>query len=69
MSKAVNCQETAVEQVRRVRDELNQAIEETSGEALLAHVHGHQYKTPFLRRLASRVAAKSKVSEASRTNN
>ena len=57
-------QETAVEQVRRVRDQLNQEIEATAGKALLDQIHGHRYTSPCLQRLALKAAAKAEKSEA-----
>ena len=56
--------ETAVEQVRRVRDQLNQEIEATTGKALLDHIRGHRYASPILQRLASKAVSKAAVSEA-----
>jgi hypothetical protein len=64
MSEPQQHQETAVEQVRRVRDQLNREIEATTGEALLDHVHGHRYASPFLQRLASRAVRKAASSGA-----
>lgn len=56
--------ETAVEQVRRVRDQLNQEIEATPGKALLDHIRGHRYTSPVLQRLASKAISKAAASEA-----
>lgn len=64
MSDAQQHRETAVEQVRRVRDQLNRDIEATTGEALLDHVHGHRYASEFLQRLASRAVRKAEASGA-----
>jgi hypothetical protein len=64
MSKPQQHPETAVEQVRRVRDQLNREIEATTGEALLERIHGHRYVSPFLQRLASRVVRKAATSGA-----
>lgn len=54
MSKPEEDRQTAVEQVRRVRDQLNQEIEATTRQALLDRIHGHRYASPFLQRLASK---------------
>ena len=62
MSETHKHQETAVEQVRRVRDQINREIEAATGKALLDHVHGHRYTSPFLQRLASKAAAKAGAS-------
>jgi hypothetical protein len=62
MSDAQQHRETAVEQVRRVRDQLNRDIEATTGEALLDQVHGHRYSSEFLQRLASRAVRKTEAS-------
>ena len=59
MSETDQHQEAAVAQVRRVRDHLNREIEATTGKALLDHVHGHRYTSPFLQRLASKAASKA----------
>jgi len=59
MSETHQHQETAVEQVRRVRDHLNLEIEATTDKALLDRVHGHRYTSPFLQRLSSKVASKA----------
>jgi hypothetical protein len=64
MSETQEHQETAVQQVRRVRDQLNREIEATSGQALLDQIHGHRFTTPFLQRLASKAASKAEASEA-----
>ena len=64
MSEPQQLRETAVEQVRRVRDQLNREIEATTGEALLDRIHGHRYASPFLQRLASRVVRKAATSGA-----
>ena len=62
MSETHEHQETAVEQVRRVRDHLNRQIEATTGKALLDHVHRHRYTSPILQRLASKDASKADAS-------
>jgi hypothetical protein len=62
MSETQQHQETAVEQVRRVRDHLNREIEATTGKALLDHVHGYRYTSPFLQRLALKAASKADAS-------
>jgi len=62
MSEIQKQQETAVEQMRRVRDQLNREIEATSGPDLLDHVHGHRYTSPLLQRLALKAVGKSKAS-------
>jgi hypothetical protein len=62
MSDKHSHQETAVEQMRRVRDQLNREIEATSGKALLDQISGHRYSSPFLQRLASK--AKGKTAES-----
>lgn len=59
MSDKQSHQETAVEQMRRVRDQLNREIEATSGKALLDQIGGHRYSSPFLQRLASKAARKT----------
>jgi len=64
MSEPQQLRETAVEQVRRVRDQLNREIETTTGEALLDRIHGHRYASPFLQRLASRAGRKAATSGA-----
>jgi len=64
MSETQQHQGTAVEQVRRIRDQLNQEIEATTGKALLDHIHGHRYTSPFLQRLASKATSKAEKSEA-----
>lgn len=64
MSEKHTHQETAVEQMRRVRDQLNREIEATSGKALLDQISGHRYSSPFLQRLASKAASKAAASEA-----
>jgi hypothetical protein len=62
MSDKHSHQETAVEQMRRVRDQLNREIEATSGKALLDQIGGHRYDNPFLQRLASKAAKKTEES-------
>ena len=64
MSDMQKQQETAVEQMRRVRDQLNREIEAASGPDLLDSVHGHRYVNPLLQRLASKAASKAEVSGA-----
>lgn len=64
MSETQNPSETAVEQVRRVRDQLNREIESTTGKSLLEHIHGHRYTSPFLQRLASKAVIKAETSGA-----
>ena len=64
MSEIKKQQETAVEQMRRVRDQLNREIEAASGADLLHQVHGHRYASPLLQRLASKAASKAEVSGA-----
>ena len=64
MSEIKKQQETAVEQMRRVRDELNREIEGASGPDLLDRVHGHRYASPLLQRLASKAASKAEASGA-----
>lgn len=59
MSEKHTHQESAVEQMRRVRDQLNREIEATSGKALLDQISGHRYTSPFLQRLASKAASKA----------
>lgn len=68
MSETQEHQETAVQQVRRVREQLNREIEATSGQALLDQIHGHRFTTPFLQRLASKAASKAMASEAASSN-
>jgi hypothetical protein len=62
MSERQKQQETAVEQMRLVRDQFNLEIEATSGKDLLDHVHGHRYENPLLQQLASKAARKAEVS-------
>ncbi|NDH65956.1 MAG: hypothetical protein EBY26_06245 [Microbacteriaceae bacterium] len=62
MSEIHNQQETAVEQMRRVREQLNREIEAVSGPDLLDRVHGHRYTSPLLQRLALKAVGKSKAS-------
>ena len=62
MSERQKQQETAVEQMRLVRDQFNLEIEATSGKDLLDHVHGHRYANALLQRLASTAARKAEVS-------
>lgn len=64
MSEKHTHQETAVEQMRRVRDQLNREIEATSGKALLDQISGHRYSSPFLQRLASKAAASEAASSS-----
>lgn len=64
MSETQQHQETTVQQVRRVRDQLNQEIEATPGKALLDQIHGHRYASPFLQRLASKATSKAVASGA-----
>lgn len=64
MSEPQKHRETVVEQVRRVRDQLNLEIEATSGKALLDHVRGHRYASEFLQRLAAKAATKTEASGA-----
>jgi len=66
MSERKKQQETAVEQMRRVREQLNREIEAASGPELLDRVHGHRYASPLLKRLASKAASKAEVSGAGR---
>jgi hypothetical protein len=56
--------ETGVEQMRRVRDQLNREIEATSGRALLDQIGAHRYSSPFLQRLASKALRKTEESGA-----
>ena len=62
MSESQKHQETAVEQMRLVRDQFNLEIEATSGKDLLDQVHGHRYENPILQRLASKATGKAEVS-------
>lgn len=62
MSKPQEDRQTAVEQVRRVRDQLNREIEATTGQVLLDRIHGHRYSSPLLQRLASKAARKTEGS-------
>ncbi|MFN7814186.1 MAG: hypothetical protein ACK5SI_16170 [Planctomycetia bacterium] len=64
MSEIKKQQETAVEQMRKVRDQLNCEIESASGPDLLERFHGHRYASQFLQRLASKAASKAEVSGA-----
>jgi|LakMenEpi03Aug12_release.lakeMendotaPanAssembly.Ray.scaffolds.fasta_scaffold1744603_2 hypothetical protein len=69
MSETEEHQESAVQQVRRVRDQLNREIEATSGKALLDQIQGHRYTSPVLQRLALKAASKaaSKAEEPARS--
>jgi len=62
MSEIQKQQDTAVDQMRLVRDQLNREIEATSKQSLLDRVHGHQYTNPLLQRLASKAVDKAEVS-------
>jgi hypothetical protein len=62
MSEEHQHQETAVEQVRRVRDQLNREIEATTGQELLDDIREHRYASPALQRLASKAARKTEES-------
>jgi hypothetical protein len=62
MSDKHSHQETAVEQMRRVRDQLNREIEATTGQALLDRIREHRYASPALQRLASKAARKTEGS-------
>ena len=64
MNETQEHQVTAVQQMRRVRDQLNREIEATSGKALLDQIGGHRYSSPLLQRLASKVARKTEESGA-----
>ena len=64
MSDMQKQQETAVEQMRRVRDQLNREIEAVSGPDLLDRVHGHRYASPLLQRLASKAGSKAELTGA-----
>jgi len=64
MSDIQNPHETAVEQMRRVRDQFNREIEAVSGPDLLDQVRSHRYASPLLQRLASKAASKAEVSGA-----
>ncbi len=61
MSETKKQQETAVEQMRRVRDQLNREIEAVSGPDLLDRVHGYRYASPLLQRLALKAEASGAV--------
>jgi hypothetical protein len=69
MSESHRHDETAVEKVRRVRDDLNREIEATTGKQLLDHVHGHRYTSPFLQRLASKATSKADASGTASASN
>ena len=45
---------TAVAEVRRVRDELNREIESATATELVDRVRKHQYASPLLQRLAAK---------------
>ena len=64
MSEIQKQQETAVEQMRRVRDQFNREIQAASGPDLLDLVHGHRYTSPLLQRLASKAVSKAEVAVA-----
>ncbi len=64
MSEIKKQQETAVEQMRRVRDQLNREIETASGLDLLDRVNGYRYASPLLQRLALKAASKAEASGA-----
>jgi len=57
-------QETAVDQMRRVREQLNREIEAVSESDLLDRVHSHRHASPLLQRLASKAASKAELSGA-----
>ncbi len=56
--------ESAVQKVRRVRDQLNREIENASGAELLDLVRRHQYVNPLLQRLASKAVSRAEASGA-----
>ena len=64
MSEIQKQQDTAVDQMRLVRDQLNREIEATSVSGLLDRVHGHRYASPLLQRLASKAGSKAESSGA-----
>ena len=64
MSEIQKQQETAVEQMRRVRDQFNREIEAASAPDLLDRVHGYRYVSPLLQRLAAKAVIKAEVSGA-----
>ena len=53
-----------MEQVHRVREQLNLEIDATSGKALLDHVRGHRYASEFSQRLAAKAVTKTAASGA-----
>lgn len=64
MSESQQRRETAVEQVRRVRDELNREIEAAGREALRDRIRGHRFASPTLERLASKAVAKQAAEQS-----
>ena len=67
MSETPKQQDSAVDQMRLIRDRLNREIESADGPALLERVHGHRYASPLLQRLASRAAGKAEMSGTRRS--
>jgi hypothetical protein len=61
MSETQKQPDTAVYQMRVVRDRFNQEIEAKSSSGLLDHVHGHRYESPLLQRLAAKAVSKAEV--------
>jgi hypothetical protein len=68
MSETHKQPDTAVDQMRVVRDRFNREIEATSASGLLDRVHGHRYESPFLQRLAAKAVIKAEVSGNVRGN-
>ena len=62
MSETQKQPDTAVDQMRVVRDRFNQEIEAKSSSGLLDHVPGHRYESPLLQRLAAKAVIKAEVS-------
>lgn len=62
MSETQKQPDTAVDQMRVVRDRFNREIEATSVSGLLDRVHGHRYESPLLQRLAAKAVSKAEVS-------
>ena len=64
MSESQQRRETAVEQMRRVRDELNRESEAESREALRDNIRSHRFAIPALQRLASKAVAKQAAEQS-----
>jgi hypothetical protein len=65
MNESPSDRETAVAQMRRVRDQLNCEIESVDVVELLDRIRGHRYSDPFLQRLAMKAVSKRSAPELS----